>query len=403
MLGSQTGATRPTTAPAVTGPRIVAVCNQKGGVAKTTTCINLAAGLAAAGLRVLVLDLDAQANASRSLGVADAERGAYEFLAGDGDNAGIAVRSAVTGVMVVPGTEALRLAEQEPWVTAMSAPQLRARLTAPDVAVDVVVIDCPPMLGLLSVKAMSAADLILIPVTPTTYGIDALDKTCKTITELGSLHADCVAVLLTIVDAEDLRALEGAEAIRRRYAGFLLPMAVPKDIGHVEAASRNRPLLVLNPEAKGANAYWRLTVAVLRLLRIFAAPAVAVPPIPAPLPASPSAAPSPEEAAAPAGLSSDERRMPPAAAPRQSRSWVAMLVAGLIGLVAGGVLAMGVERVMGVPLDRFSSWPATPAPEPVAPPASTVAPPAPAAAPPAPAAAPPPGESWDQQLDDIQK
>ncbi len=344
MLGGQTGVTEPTTPAPQVVPRIVAVCNQKGGVAKTTTCVNLAAGLAAAGMRVLVVDLDAQANASRSLGVTQAMRGAYEFLAGDDDKASAAVRSAVTGVMVVPATPALHLSELEPAVAAMSAAELRARLTAPDVAIDIILIDCPPTLGVLSINAISAADLILIPVTPTTYGIDALHKTTKTITELGGLHADCVAVLLTIFDADDPRAVEAAETIRRRYSDFLLPMSVPKDAGHAEAASRNRPLLALNPEAPAATAYWRLTVAILRLLQPFSAPAVALPAPPPPPPPPPPPLVEPVLVAA-------ERVLPPAPPQtRSARNWVAVLAAGLLGLMAGGALVVGAERLLGVSL-----------------------------------------------------
>ena len=344
MLGGQTGVTEPTTPAPQVVPRIVAVCNQKGGVAKTTTCVNLAAGLAAAGMRVLVVDLDAQANASRSLGVTQAMRGAYEFLAGDDDKASAAVRSAVTGVMVVPATPALHLSELEPAVAAMSAAELRARLTAPDVAIDIILIDCPPTLGVLSINAISAADLILIPVTPTTYGIDALHKTTKTITELGGLHADCVAVLLTIFDADDPQAVEAADTIRRRYSDFLLPMSVPKDAGHAEAASRNRPLLALNPEAPAATAYWRLTVAVLRLLQPFSAPA-AVLPAPLPPPPPPPPAPPPVEPV----LVAAERVLPPPP-PQTRHGWAVGLAAGLLGLMAGAALVVGAERLLGVSL-----------------------------------------------------
>lgn len=336
-LAGVTGTGTSQAAPPHGAPWIVAVCNQKGGVAKTTTCVNLAAGLAEAGARVLVVDLDAQGNATRSLGVTQAVRGAYEFLCGDAGKADAAVESALLGVMVIPATPTLHLSELEPAVAAISTSDLRRRLTADDLPADIILIDCPPTLGVLSINAISAADLILIPVTPTAYGIDALDKTSRTIGELRALSTDTVAVLLTISDAEDQRAVDATEQIRRRYGRLVLPFAIPKDSSHAEAANRNRPLLLLHPETRASTAYWRLTVAVLRLLQPFARPEPE-PPVPEPDPEPPP--PMMPEPLAPLP--------PPSFTPRRRRTSASMILAVAVTAVMVG-LAIGLvtARLIG--------------------------------------------------------
>lgn len=393
MPGIQTDPSEPVRLAPHGGARIVAVCSQKGGVAMTTTCVNLAAGLAAAGLRVLVLDLDPQGNASRLLGTPPAERGVHEFLLGDGAPASTMMPSAVPGVMVVPPTSPQRLSEFAPAVAAMSAADLQTRLTAPDLGADVILIDYPPTLNPITINTLSTADLILIPVTPTTYGVDALDKTSTTITGLGDLRAGHVAVLLTMVDELDPGSVETAEAIRRRYSSFLLPMAVPIDAGHAEAASRNRPLLALFPEGRAATAYWRLAVAVMRLLQPLGLHSAAVPPVAAPIVATREPAAEPVLTASPSD-STDViyvRESSLTSAPRRSGvGAMAVLAACLVGLVAGAVLAVSFERMAGISLaERIGLVaPPVPAPPAVTPPVTT----------------PPPGiDPFCRQLDEIEK
>ena len=165
-------------------PRLIAVCNFKGGVGKTTACITIAAGLAAAGKRVTVVDFDALGAATRLLlGKNQALAGAYELLCGLGTMPGLVMPSHNDNISVLPATPLLHLAEMERAIRMLTPADLRARLTAGTPAPDAVVIDCGPGLGITGLAAIAAADLIIVPVTLDLLAVMGLERTLEVVAE----------------------------------------------------------------------------------------------------------------------------------------------------------------------------------------------------------------------------
>jgi chromosome partitioning protein len=177
-------------------PPVIALANFKGGVGKTTACINLAKGMAAGGRRVTIVDLDALATATRLLlGDEQPVSGSYELLIGHGTLAGLSLPSRIANVAVLPATALLHLAEVDAAIQSLSQEDLGRRMRAGAATTDVVLIDCGPGVGLLGAYAIAAADIVMIPVTPDPLAVAGLERTL-------AVAADCdpqkpVQVLLT--------------------------------------------------------------------------------------------------------------------------------------------------------------------------------------------------------------
>jgi hypothetical protein len=243
---------------------------------------------------------------------------------------------------------------------------------------------------------MAVADLILIPVSPTSDGVDGLDATVTSVTELGELYAGGVAVLLTMADDRGPDAVAVADLIRKRYGGFLLPMAIP----HVADLNDDQPLLILEPDSPAATAYWRLTVTVLRLLRPFLPAPETVAPVAAVEPVESIAPVAPVAVAKPVAVPPPHPPAPPRKPAAHHHGAGALLAAGLVGLVLGGALAVMAARYTGLNVAALGGPPAasatvTPAP----------ASPAPAVTAAVPVAEPRPAtvDPWCRQLDDLER
>ncbi|MDO5682876.1 MAG: AAA family ATPase [Propionibacteriaceae bacterium] len=245
--------------------RIIVVANQKGGVGKTTTAVNLAAGLAMGGLKVLVVDLDPQGNASTALGI-DHESGTpgtYEVLI---DGATIAEHAQLSeeapNLMVLPATIDLAAAEIELVSTVARegrlAKALRTYLKTHDI--DYVFVDCPPSLGLLTLNGLVAAREILVPIQCEYYALEGVSQLVNTINLVkGELNDELQlsTVLLTMFDARTRLAAQVTDEVRAHFAEETLHTVIPRSVRISEAPSYGQTVLTYHPESVGAVCYLR--------------------------------------------------------------------------------------------------------------------------------------------------
>lgn len=248
--------------------RVLVVANQKGGVGKTTSAVNIAAALAARGLRVLVLDLDPQGNASTALSIDHTEgtRNVYDVLIGSAELADVVVECKhVPGLLAAPATIDLAGAEIELVSVVARETRLRRALerfleTANESGqrIDYVFIDCPPSLGLLTVNALTAADEMLIPIQCEFYALEGLTQLIRTIDQV-RLHVNpelhVSAIVLTMYDARTRLAAEVAAEVRRHFGGSVLRTAVPRSVRIAEAPSFGQTVVTYDPGSAGALAY----------------------------------------------------------------------------------------------------------------------------------------------------
>jgi chromosome partitioning protein len=254
--------------PRPTRTRVMVVANQKGGVGKTTTTVNLAATMADHGLRVLVIDLDPQGNASTALGI-DHRRGtpsSYDALVDGVPLADIAQESAeAPGLLVVPATIDLAGAEIELVSVVARENRLRkavhgfARVFADDEdRIDYVLIDCPPSLGLLTLNALVAADELLLPIQTEYYALEGVGQLLETV-ELVRANLNpglwISTVLLTMYDARTRLSAGVADEVRQHFGERVLRTAIPRSVRVSEAPSHGRSVMTYDPASPGALSY----------------------------------------------------------------------------------------------------------------------------------------------------
>jgi chromosome partitioning protein len=243
------------------GGRVIAVANQKGGVGKTTSVVNLAAGLALSGSAVLLVDLDPQGNASTAMGV-DHRSGVpstYEALI-DGVPIRTVIRPAasVPGLDCVPATIDLAGAEIELVSVVARESRLRRALTSVRDDYDYIFLDCPPSLGLLTVNALVAADEIVIPIQCEYYALEGLGQLLSNIDLIRThLNADLriSAVLLTMFDARTRLSEQVAEEVRAHFGDVVLRSVVPRSVRISEAPSYGQSVVTYDPGSRGAGIY----------------------------------------------------------------------------------------------------------------------------------------------------
>jgi len=251
------------------GPRTLAIANQKGGVGKTTTAINLGTALAATGEQVLIIDLDPQGNASTGLGVPPETRSltTFDVLTGKASLMAAAVATAVPGVSIVPansdlvGLETDLMSEQnKPFrlrdaVMALSAEQ---RSRAPDTAITYVLIDCPPSLNLLTLNSMVAADAVLVPVQCEFFALEGISQLKETIDQIKATlnpGLEIQGVVLTMHDARTALSKEVAEEVRGFFGPKVYRTVIPRNVKIAEAPSHGKPILLYDYECAGSKAY----------------------------------------------------------------------------------------------------------------------------------------------------
>jgi len=249
-------------------PRILAVVNQKGGVGKTTTTVNLAAALAQAGKRVLLVDLDPQGNATMGSGVdkRTATRTVYHVLLGLGELTGIRTRSERGGYDLVPANRDLAGAEVELVELPARETRLKAALERVADDYDYILIDCPPSLSLLTVNALAAAHRVLIPMQCEYYALEGLSDLVGTIKRVrASLNPglDIAGLLRTMYDPRNTLSQQVSRELEQHFGDKVFRTLVPRNVRLAEAPSYGVPAVVWDATSKGAQAYVALAGEVL--------------------------------------------------------------------------------------------------------------------------------------------
>jgi chromosome partitioning protein len=247
---------------------ILAISNQKGGVGKTTTSINLAAALAQAGERVLLVDLDPQGNATSGLGVdVDDSPGSYALLMGTASLEDVVCTSSLDGLHVAPATRALVGAEVELVGRDGRDRALRKALGPARAAYDWVLIDCPPSLGLLTVNALVAADRVLIPVQAEYYAIEGLSQLLQTMSVVrDGPNPDLVreGLVVTMYDQRNNLCREVALQLKELFGDEVFSTPIPRNVRLGEAPSFGRAIVDYAPRSSGARSYTAVAEELLR-------------------------------------------------------------------------------------------------------------------------------------------
>jgi chromosome partitioning protein len=251
------------------GPRVLAIANQKGGVGKTTTAINLATALAACGKRVLIVDLDPQGNASTGVGLDWRRRGPtiYEALLGATPLKDCVVESPVPNMSIVPSSVDLSGAEVELVAAERRDTRLREALRQERERWDYVLIDCPPALGLLTVNALVAADAVLVPLQAEFYALEGLSHLLRTIERVRrALNPDLAlqGVVLTMYDRRNNLCDLVAQDVRAYLGDRVYRTVIPRNVRVSEAPSHGKPVLLYDLSCAGAQAYVHLAGEILR-------------------------------------------------------------------------------------------------------------------------------------------
>ena len=256
--------------PQNTPTRILAVVNQKGGVGKTTTTINLATALSAVGCKVLIVDLDPQGNASTGLGVNRAQRilSSYDVLAGTSSVQEARFASTIPGLDIIPSTEDLSGAELELVDIERRSYRLKDALNSEAVReYQYVLIDCPPSLGLLTLNALTAANSVLVPLQCEFFALEGLSQLLRTIERVSAAFnptLDIQGIVLTMFDKRNNLSGHVANDVRGYLGDKVYDTVIPRNVRISEAPSHGKPALLYDHQCAGSRAYIKLAGELLR-------------------------------------------------------------------------------------------------------------------------------------------
>ena len=250
--------------------KIIAITNQKGGVGKTTSTVNLGASLASLGQKVLLVDIDPQGNATSGVGVdkGDLDECIYNVLVEEQDAVNVIVPTAVENLSIIPATIQLAGAEIELVSTMSREVKLKKALQEIKDAYDYVLIDCPPSLGLLTINSLTASDSVLIPVQCEYYALDGLSQLVNTIRLIQKhLNKELMieGVLLTMLDARTNLGIQVIDEVKKYFQDKVYKSIIPRNVRLGEAPSHGKPITVYDPKSKGAEVYLELAKEVMEV------------------------------------------------------------------------------------------------------------------------------------------
>lgn len=250
---------------------VIAIANQKGGVGKTTTTINLAAFLAKGSSRVMVVDLDPQGNTTSGLGVDKSmvESSLYDVLTGDVHPHEAALRTNYNDVVVLPAAPVLAAAEVELVDTKQREFKLRQALQ--DLPYDYILIDCPPSLGLLTVNGLTAADSLIIPVQAEFYALEGLGQLIQTVQRVRQAlnpDLDLMGVLLTMHNGRTTLSAQVHQEVKRHFPDKVFDTIIPRNVRLAEAPSYGQPISHYDKWSKGARSYNALAKEVTKRAKV---------------------------------------------------------------------------------------------------------------------------------------
>jgi chromosome partitioning protein len=246
----------------------ISVVNQKGGVGKSTTAINVAAYLAKAGKKTLLVDIDPQSNATSGLGI-NLTNGpsVYHTLIGESKASEVMLQTQVKNLWLIPSTIELAGAEIELVAAFSREYKLKKALEEVKNQFDFIIIDSPPSLGLLTVNALAAADELIIPIQCEYYALEGVSKlmdTIKLVRNNLNPELEIMGVLLTMYDTRTRLSHQVSEEVRNYFGDLVFKTVVPRNIRLSEAPSYGQPILIYDPTSKGAEAYRKITREVIR-------------------------------------------------------------------------------------------------------------------------------------------
>ena len=247
--------------------KIICIANQKGGVGKTTTAVNLAACLAEAGRRTLLVDMDPQGNASSGLDVKAGKKTVYEALLGECPLESVLEKTKQPTLLVAPADIRLAGAELELAGLERREYRMRAALEAVKAQFDFLIIDCPPSLGLLTINALTAAQSILIPIQCEYYaleGVTALMNTVQRVKRGLNPGLEIEGVLLTMLDGRTNLGLQVVAEVKKHFRGKVFSTTSPRNVRLGEAPSHGMPIHRYDPRSTGTEAYMALSQEVIR-------------------------------------------------------------------------------------------------------------------------------------------